>query len=304
MPTRELAMLANKLIQSLGQYVDNLSAHAIVGGTSIRNDIQTLTKGVHILCSTPGRGKDMLHRGFLKLDHLQLFVIDEAKEIFIRGFKEIIYEIMGYIPQQTQVTMFIGYSNEEAINIKKFNDTYLSNAVAIHQQKESFSLNTIKQYYINVHEEGRKLNTLKDLLQHLEQDKKVIFVNTRRKVEWIMNQNGFKDDNDFLGMHYDMTSYERMLIINKWREKKRGSLLITDLMATGIGSDFEDCKWIINYDLPMNRENYIHRVEGYKECDSTPVIINLVCNESQDQLKSIEAFYNTSIEPLPMDLVV
>ena len=300
MPTRELTMAVNSVIQSLGEYVDNLSTHAAVGGTSIRNDIQQLTKGVQILTSTPGRGYDMIQRGVFQLKHLKLFVIDEAIEIFNRGFKEVVYDVMEIVPSKAQLALF---SDKLDTEIEKFTGKYMPKAIKINHQKEEINLDGVKQYYVNVQQEQWKLETLKDLLSHSKEGKTVIFVNTRRKCEWIMNQDGLRDNNDLVGFHGDMRSDERAVIMQEWKDNKIGILLSTDLFARGIDSYFKDCKWIINYDLPMNRENYIHRVgNNNKRPDSKPVIINLVCDDSKDQLKDIETFYNTCIDELPTDV--
>jgi translation initiation factor 4A len=104
-PTRELAQQIVKVIGALGDFM-NVKIHACVGGTAVRDDIRTLQEGVHVVVGTPGRVYDMIQRRALKLDHVQLFVLDEADEMLSRGFKEQIYDVFKYMPESVQCTIF------------------------------------------------------------------------------------------------------------------------------------------------------------------------------------------------------
>ncbi len=104
-PTRELAQQIRKVVVALGDYM-RIKAHACVGGTAIRDDVRFLQDGVHVVVGTPGRVFDMINRGVMRLDHLKLFVLNEADEMLSRGFKDQIYDIFQCLPQNVQVCLF------------------------------------------------------------------------------------------------------------------------------------------------------------------------------------------------------
>ena len=105
---------------------------------------------------------------------------------------------------------------------------------------------------------------------------------------------------DLIGMHGYMTSYDREANIKRWIADENGILLTTDIILRGI---YFDCKWIINYDLPTSKENYIYRVGRKEKMPRKRVILNFVYNESLPQLREIETFYDTNIDPLPMEFL-
>ncbi len=291
MPTRELAMSTNCMIKQMGQYIDNLSTHAVVACTSIRNDIEKIT-GTQIITGIPGRALDLITRGVLKLTHLKLFVIDDAELIFSRGFKEQINDIMKYISiDNTQIALFSDTISSK--DIKEFTSKYMQNAIYIHQQREELK----KQYFVHCQREEYKLQTLRELLRKIrkasDNGKIMIFVNTRRKLKWVMDQN---IDGNIIAMHGDLTSIEREITMKKWRSDKNIVLMTTDIVSRGIVAIKDLPKWIVGYDLPPNRENYICRVgKGDKN------VINFVCEDQLTLLRDIETFYNAKMEELPID---
>merc|ERR1712244_214786 len=152
--------------------------------------------------------------------------------------------------------------------------------------KEELTLDGIKQYYVAVEKEDYKLATLYDLYESLTITQAIIYCNTRRKVMWLTDK---MKQHDFTvsAMHGDMYQKERELIMK-------------ELLARGI--DVYTVSLVINYDLPMNRENYIHRIGRSGRYGRKGVAINFVCDEDEPKLRDIETFYNTKIDELPMEV--
>jgi len=132
-PTRELAQQIHKVMTDLGTYL-KITTHACVGGTAVREDIQTLKQGVQIVVGTPGRVNDMIERSVLRLDKLKLFVLDEADEMLSRGFKDQIYDCFQFLPADVQVTLF---SATMPVDILTLTDRFLRNPVRILVKKKN-----------------------------------------------------------------------------------------------------------------------------------------------------------------------
>jgi len=294
-PTRELAQQIHKVMKSLGTYLD-VTTRACVGGTAVREDIQQLANGVQIVVGTPGRVNDMINRGALRLKALKLFCLDEADEMLSRGFKEQIYDCFQYLPSEVQVALFSATMPNEILQLT---ERFMRKPVRILVKKEELTLDGIKQYYVAVEKEDYKLATLYDLYESLTITQAIIYCNTRRKVMWLTDK---MKQHDFTvsAMHGDMYQKERELIMKEFRSGSTRVLITTDLLARGI--DVYTVSLVINYDLPMNRENYIHRIGRSGRYGRKGVAINFVCDEDEPKLRDIETFYNTKIDELPMEV--
>jgi len=294
-PTRELAQQTHKVLNSLGDYM-NVKSHACVGGTAVREDIQILQKGVQIVVGTPGRVNDMISRNALRLDQLKMFVLDEADEMLSRGFKDQIYDVFQFLPQDVQVCLFSATMPVEILNITK---RFMRNPVRILVKKEAITLDGIRQFYVAVEREEWKLDTLCDLYETLTITQAIIYCNTRRKTEWLTEKMTHRDFTVSC-MHGDMEMSERQLIMREFRSGSTRVLITTDLLARGI--DVQQVSLVINYDLPTNRENYIHRIGRSGRFGRKGVAINFVSKDDVQALREIEQFYRTEIEEMPMDV--
>jgi len=294
-PTRELAQQIWKVITSLGTYL-NVTSHVCVGGTAVREDIQKVSKGVQIVVGTPGRVNDMVARGALKLDKLALFVLDEADEMLSRGFKDQIYECFQFLPPDVQVALFSATMPNEILQLT---ERFMRNPVRILVKKEELTLDGIRQYYVAVEKEEYKLATLCDLYDSVTITQAIIYCNTRRKVDWLTDKMK-QADFTVSAMHGDMLQPERELIMKEFRSGSTRVLITTDLLARGI--DVQQVSLVINYDLPRNRENYIHRIGRSGRFGRKGTAINFVTDEDEAALRDIEQFYNTKIDELPMDV--
>ncbi|KAF6259762.1 eukaryotic initiation factor 4A (ATP-dependent RNA helicase eIF4A) [Scenedesmus sp. NREL 46B-D3] len=230
-PTRELAQQIEKVMRALGDYLQ-VKCHACVGGTSVREDARILSAGVHVV----------------------MFVLDEADEMLSRGFKDQIYDIFQLLPPKLQVGVFSATLPPEALEITR---KFMNKPVRILVKRDELTLEGIKQFYVNVEKEDWKLDTLCDLYETLAITQSVIFANTRRKVDWLTDKMRERD-HTVSATHGDMDQNTRDVIMREFRSGSSRVLITTDLLARGI--DVQQVSLVINYDLPTQPENYLHRI--------------------------------------------
>ena len=294
-PTRELAQQIQKVVLALGDFMQ-VSCHACIGGTNVKEDLKKLEQGSQIVVGTPGRVADMLQRKALSPKNIKLFVLDEADEMLSRGFKEQIHDVFTKMPYNIQVVLLSATMPAEVLEVTK---KFMRDPIRILVKKEELTLEGIKQFYIMVGREEWKLETLCDIYQTLTITQAVIFCNTRRKVDWLTQQMHGKDFT-VSAMHGDMDQKEREVIMREFRSGSSRVLITTDLLARGI--DVQQVSLVINYDLPNNRENYIHRIGRGGRFGRKGVAINFVTDEDKRALHDIETFYNTQINEMPQNV--
>lgn len=295
-PTRELAQQIQKVILALGDYL-NVKCHACIGGTNIKEDmIKLRSKQNQVVVGTPGRVSDMIERRCLETDDIKIFVLDESDEMLSRGFKDQIYKVFRKLPNDVQVILLSATMPEEVLEVTK---SFMRDAVRILVKKEELTLEGIRQFYIGVEKEEWKLETLYDLYDTLTITQAVIFVNTRRKVDWLTEKMLSKDFT-VSSVHGDMQQKERDTIMKEFRSGSSRVLITTDLLARGI--DVQQVSLVINYDLPSNRENYIHRIGRGGRFGRKGVAINFVTKEDERIMRDIETFYNTTVDEMPMNV--
>jgi len=294
-PTRELAQQIQKVVMALGDYMD-VQCLACIGGTVIRDDMRKLQSGVHIIVGTPGRVYDMINRGFIDVKTIKMFVLDESDEMLSRGFKDQIHDIFRHLDSSVQVVLLSATMPAEVLEVTK---KFMRDPKTILVKKEELTLEGIKQFYVNVSREDWKLDTLCDLYETLTITQAVIFCNTRRKVDWLTEKMHQKDFT-VSAMHGDMEQKERDVIMREFRSGSSRVLITTDLLARGI--DVQQVSLVINFDLPTNRENYIHRIGRGGRFGRKGVAINFVTDDDQRQLLDIEEHYRTSIAQMPMNV--
>ncbi|XP_014231695.1 eukaryotic initiation factor 4A-I isoform X1 [Trichogramma pretiosum] len=294
-PTRELAQQIQKVVIALGDFM-RAQCHACIGGTNVREDMRKLDAGVHVVVGTPGRVIDMISRKALRTHHIKLFVLDEADEMLSRGFKDQIYDVFKHLPHEVQVILLSATMPADVLEVSK---CFMRNPIRILVKNEELTLEGIKQFFVFIEREDWKLDTLCDLYETLSITQAVIFCNTRRKVDWLTETMGTREFT-VSAMHGDMDQRERDVIMRQFRTGSSRVLITTDLLARGI--DVQQVSLVINYDLPSNRENYIHRIGRGGRFGRKGVAINFVTTEDKRQLADIENFYNTRIEEMPMNV--
>ena len=294
-PTRELATQTEKTALALGNFM-NVQVHACIGGRSIGDDIRKLDHGVHIVSGTPGRVFDMIKRRNLRTRNIKALILDEADEMLNKGFKEQIYDVYRYLPPETQVVLVSATLPQEVLEMTT---KFMTDPIRILVKRDELTLEGIKQFFVAVEKEEWKFDTLCDLYDTLTITQAVIFCNTKRKVDWLtdkMRQNNFTVSS----MHGDMPQKERDAIMGEFRGGTTRVLITTDVWARGI--DVQQVSLVINYDLPNNRENYIHRIGRSGRYGRKGVAINFVKADDVRILRDIEQYYSTQIDEMPMNV--
>jgi ATP-dependent RNA helicase len=295
-PTRELAEQTAKVITALGDFM-NVQCHAAIGGKSLGLDIKAMERGgCQVVSGTPGRVYDLIKRNALQTQHLKVMILDEADEMLTRGFKEQIYDIYRYLPAQTQVVLM---SATLPASVLELTHKFMNDPVRILVRRDELTLEGIKQFYIAVEKEEWKLDTLCDLYDTLTITQAVIFCNTRQKVDWLagkMREHHFT----VAAMHGDLDQAARDAVMDEFRSGASRVLIATDIWGRGI--DVQQVSLVICYDLPTNRELYIHRIGRSGRFGRKGLAINFVREEDMRLLRDIEQFYSTQIEEMPTNV--
>jgi len=295
-PTRELACQIQSVVLALGDYM-NVQCHSCIGGTNIGEDIRKLDYGQHVVSGTPGRVFDMIQRKNLRTRHIKMLVLDEADEMLSKGFKEQIYDVYRYLPPGVQVVILSATMPHDVLELTS---KFMSDPIRILVKRDELTLEGIKQFFVAVEKEEWKFDTLCDLYDTLTITQAVMFCNTRKKVDWLAEQ---MRSNNFTvaAMHGEMPQKERDAIMQEFRQGTSRVLITTDIWARGI--DVQQVSLVINYDLPVNRENYIHRIGRSGRFGRKGVAINFVKNEDVKILRDIEQYYSTQIDEMPMNVI-
>jgi len=294
-PTRELAVQIQKVILALGDYM-NIQCHACIGGTNVGEDIRKLDYGQHVVAGTPGRVFDMIRRRNLRTRSIKLFVLDEADEMLTKGFKEQIYDIYRYLPPGAQVVLLSATLPHDVLEMTS---KFMTDPIRVLVKRDELTLEGIKQFFVSVEREEWKFDTLCDLYDTLTITQAVIFCNTRRKVDWLADK--MREANFTVSsMHADMEQKDRDDIMKKFRAGESRVLISTDVWARGL--DVPQVSLVINYDLPNNRELYIHRIGRSGRYGRKGVAINFAKADDIRILRDIEQYYSTQIDEMPMNV--
>ncbi|KAF9310846.1 translation initiation factor eIF4A [Podila horticola] len=294
-PTRELAQQIQKVVIALGDFM-KVTCHACIGGTNVREDMKILGDGAQVVVGTPGRVFDMINRGALKTDHMKMFILDEADEMLSRGFKDQIYDVFQRLPPSTQVVLLSATMPTEVMEVTT---KFMRDPIRILVKKDELTLEGIKQFYVAVEKEEWKLDTLCDLYETVTITQAVIFCNTRRKVDWLTEKLTAREFT-VSAMHGDMEQGQREVIMKEFRSGSSRVLIATDLLARGI--DVQQVSLVINYDIPANKENYIHRIGRGGRFGRKGVAINFITADDTRMLREIEQFYSTQVLEMPMNV--
>lgn len=294
-PTRELATQTQSVVLALGDYM-NVQVHACIGGTKVGEDVKKLDYGQHVVVGTPGRVFDMIRRQNLRTRNIKMLVLDEADEMLSRGFKEQIYDIYRYLPPNTQIVLVSATLPAEVLDITT---KFMTDPVKVLVKRDELTLEGIKQFFVAVEKEDWKFDTLCDLYDTLTITQAVIFCNTKRKVDWLTEK--MREANFTVSaMHGEMPQKERDAIMQEFRSGASRVLITTDVWARGI--DVQQVSLVINYDLPFNREAYLHRIGRSGRFGRKGVAINFVTEEDVKVLHDIEQYYSTQIDEMPMNV--
>ena len=295
-PVRELSQQIEGVAKAISVHM-GISVYSATGGTPLREDIKAIEKGCQFLVGTPGRIFDLMNRNVLSRDNIRVLIFDEADQMLEDRFKEQVMCILqkGF-PKETQVALFSATMDENVLEVA---GKILQNPVRILIDASSVPLDGIKQYCVALEREDWKFDTLCDLYQRLHINQALIYCNKRQRAEWLaekMSAQGFP----LSCIHGEMDVEERKRRMNDFRLGVVRVMISTDLLARGI--DVQQVSLVINYELPVQKENYIHRIGRAGRFGRKGVTINLVCPEEKRALSDIQEHWNITVEALPQQL--
>jgi len=293
-PTRELAQQIAGVFKFLGEFI-KVKVHVFIGGTAIKTDIKNLEDGIHVVVGTPGRVQDMITRNHLKLGSLKVFVLDEADEMLSRGFLESMKKVIAHIPPECRVCLFSATMPKEIVELTT---NFMTDPAKILVKNEQLTLEGIKQYYLMLKKEW-KLELLLEIYKGVDIAQAIIYCNSKKSVENLADEMT-KRGHMVSSMHSELQQADRDRVMKEFRAGATRVLITTDLLARGI--DVYQVSIVINYDLPLQKETYIHRIGRSGRFGRKGNAINFVTAEEKEDLENLQKFYGTTIEELPKDL--
>jgi translation initiation factor 4A len=295
-PTRELAQQIDVVASSIGHFM-GIKTYAAMGKTPVREDIRNLDKGVHFLVGTPGRVYDLMNRRAFNTEHIKVIVVDEADQMLEDRFREQLECILAIgFPASARCAFFSATMNPDVV---AFANKLLDKPVRILIPPEEVNLQGIKQYAVVLDREDWKFEVLLDLYKHLNITQALIYCNKRQGAERLsekMSAAGFP----IACIHGDMEPRERMERMVAFRKGDARILISTDLLARGI--DVQQVSLVINYELPTQMDNYIHRIGRSGRYGRKGTAINLLCGSEVSMMEDLKKHYSIAVDSLPEDL--
>jgi superfamily II DNA/RNA helicase len=291
-PTRELAQQTFLVLTSIGLYLPSIRSHLFIGGKQTSDDLKALREGVHIAIGTPGRVVALIDRRQMNVEAMKLVVLDEADELLKQGFQDSMRFIFRTIPSTTQLCLCSATIPQEIIDLSS---KFLRDPVQILVPPEKVTLEGINQYYVHV-EQREKYDVLCDLFNGLSLQQTIVYCNSRRTVEWLTTEMR-KDDHVVSSIHADLEPAQRSAIMHDFRATKSRVLISTDLTARGI--DVQGVSLVVNFEIPRDRECYIHRIGRSGRHGRKGTAINFISPAEVADMQEIEKFWKTSVQELP-----
>jgi len=291
-PTRELAQQTELVVAALGDYA-GVCTHCAIGGTQVQQSL----KGRHVVCGTPGRVMDLIRRKTLDPRTIRVVVLDEVDVMLSKGFKEQVREIFLTLSSDVQSVLVSATLSDEVMAVSEL---LLRNAIKILLPVEEIPLSSIKQFYVDCERSECKAEVLCDLYETMSVSKSIIFCNTRASAERLTEHLTSEMFSVSL-IHSDMTHVERCAKMKDFRNGNTRVLIATDLLARGI--DVQQVSIVVNFDMPREHANYIHRVGRGGRHGRQAVAINLIGGHRDlGALRDIEQFYSIEVPEMPANI--
>ena len=294
-PTHELAKQILKVIESLSTYME-VTIVKVIGKTNINESILELKKDPQIIVATPGRLLDMINKRHVFTDSVKALVLDEADEILSSGFMDSIYNIIKSVPKTAQICLFSATMPKEILDLTNY---FMDDPAMLLVNKDELTLEGIKQFYIDLKQYNWKFDVLYDIYETINITQSIIYVNSKTVLHNLYDRLS-RDEFPVSYIHGDMITKEREENLDNFKSGKTRILLSTDLLSRGI--DIQQLSLVINFDLPKNKETYIHRIGRSGRYGRKGTAINFVTSEDIAYMKEIETFYNTQIMEMPQNL--
>ncbi|AWI05137.1 DEAD/DEAH box helicase [Clostridium drakei] len=287
-PTRELAVQIKEDISNIGRF-KRIRCAAIFGKQPMDTQKKELKQRVHIIVGTPGRTLDHIKRGNMNLENIKFLILDEADEMLNMGFIEEVSEIIENIPVSRQNMLFSATMPEAIENLSK---KYMKNPAKIEITPEKLTVDNIEQKCYII-EENNKFSLLRNLLYMENPDTAIVFCRTKNNVDYVtsrMKAEKYSCDK----IHGGMLQNERLDTMNSFKRGEFRFLIATDVAARGI--DIDNVTHVINYDLPMEKESYIHRIGRTGRAGNKGTAITFSTPNEDRFLSEIEDYIQMEIQ--------
>ncbi len=279
-PTRELAAQVEESVKTYGKHLQLTSA-VIFGGVGINPQIKLLKHGVDILVATPGRLLDHMQQGTVKLDKIEILVLDEADRMLDMGFIRDIRKVLAALPKKRQNLLFSATFSDE---IKALADGLLNAPAMIEVARRNSTVEIISQK-IHPVDRNRKHDMLAHLIKTHQWSQVLVFTRTKHGANKLVEQLE-KDGISGMAIHGNKSQSARTKALSEFKDGKLQVLVATDIAARGI--DIDQLPHVVNYDLPNVPEDYVHRIGRTGRAGATGEAVSLVCVDELDMLKGIE----------------
>jgi ATP-dependent RNA helicase DeaD len=280
-PTRELALQVAGQINLLGKY-KGVKTVAVYGGASYVDQIHGLRQGASVVVGTPGRVIDHINRGNLKLENLEVLVLDEADEMISMGFKDELEQILSSVPRdKSNIWLFSATMNRQ---VSRVAEAYLRAPQQVQVNRKEMLSSTIEQFYYPA-KESDKPEILCKLIEAADEFYGLIFCQTKQLVSDLtqfMTEKGYRVD----CLHGDKDQNSRERTMQAFRDRRVRILVCTDVASRGL--DVKDITHVINYSLPRELDNYVHRIGRTARSGKTGIAMNLVTHSHRRLITQIE----------------
>jgi ATP-dependent RNA helicase RhlE len=296
-PTRELAIQINESFKAYGKY-DDIVTTVIFGGVGQKPQTDTLQRGVDVLIATPGRLLDLIGQGFIHLDSVEIFVLDEADRMLDMGFVNDVKKLITMIPKKRQSLFF---SATMPPVIVKLADTILFQPVKVEVTPVSSTAETIQQFIYFV-DKGNKPELLKHILQNKDIKSALVFTRTKHGADKVVK---FLEKNRVTAeaIHGNKAQNARQRALANFKNNTTRVLVATDIAARGI--DIDSLEYVINFDISNESETYVHRIGRTGRAGANGTAYSFCNFEEKAYLKDIEKLIGLKIpsiedHPFPM----
>lgn len=291
-PTRELAIQVAEELYKIGQF-KGITTLPIYGGQNIERQIKALRKRPHIIVGTPGRLLDHIRRRTIRLQQVEVVVLDEADEMLNMGFIEDIEKILQETPAERQTLFF---SATMPSSLQKIAQRFMKNPELIGIKSKELTVPNIEQYYMEVHD-NQKFNVLCRLLDIQAPELSIVFVRTKRRVDEIaeaLKKRGYSAER----IHGDLTQTMRDTVMRRFREGTIDTLVATDVAARGL--DISGVTHVYNFDIPQDPESYVHRIGRTGRLGQSGQALTFVTPRELHHLKVIQSVTKRKIARKPV----
>ena len=290
-PTRELVLQTTSVLRQLTKFIPGVKIASVYGGERIDRQIVGLRRKPMIVVATPGRALDFLHRRVLKLEHIKTVVLDEADRMLDMGFRDDIDTILLATPGGRQTVLFSATINSEVARIAR---EYQQDAVTIKIKQETATVDSVSQFYIRT-DTKTKLPTLIKMLQEKQFSSCLVFVGTKTMTDTVA-EHLINDGYRAAALHGDLRQRQRDFVMSQYREGKLNVLVATDVAARGI--DVSNIDAVINFDIPQNADDYVHRIGRTGRAQQTGQAYTFVYPKELQKLRGIMFETKADIKPI------